>query len=420
MISLLSYLRLAHTHTRFLAYGFTMTFAACAGQTVIIGAFGPAVRDEFGLSHTAWGAIYMVGTLSSAAVLPWSGQLIDRFSLSRFSLWACFGLVAACAVMATAPAAILLAVAIFLLRQFGQGLASHAGTTATARYFHADRGKALALVTLGDAVGKAGIPLIAVFAIGAIGWRGTYGVMAGVLAVAILPLVLWLLKPFERRAGAGGEPAAARDDALAEPASWSRRDVLHDLRFYMLLPGVLAPAFILTALFFHHLEIASVKGWSDAWMTGNYWIFAGGSIGASLAAGPLIDRITAARVLPAFLLPIGLGLLIIWAFDSRYWVLPYLLLIGLTSGIGHTAVTALWAEVYGLRHLGGIRALAVALMVFASAFGPVAMGAMMDLGVTVETICLLMALYCVAATALMLAALNSYARQGARRLRRVD
>jgi MFS family permease len=112
--------------------------------------------------------------------------------------------------------------------------------------------------------------------------------------------------------------------------------------------------------------------------------------------------------------------LIIWAFDSRYWVLPYLLLIGLTSGIGHTAVTALWAEVYGLRHLGGIRALAVALMVFASAFGPVAMGAMMDLGVTVETTCLLMALYCVAATVLMLAALNSYARQGARRLRRVD
>lgn len=411
MISLLSYLRLVHTHARFLGYGFMMTFAACAGQTVIIGAFGPAVRDTFGLSHTVWGAIYMAGTLTSAAVLPWSGQLIDRVPLSRFSLWVCIGLVIACAVMAASPAAIGLAVAIFLLRQFGQGLASHAGTTATARYFHADRGKALALVTLGDAVGKAGIPLIAVVAIGAIGWRGTYAVMAGVLAVAILPFVLWLLKPFEPRAG--GVSASARDDAAADTASWSRREVLRDIRFYLLLPGVLAPAFILTALFFHHLEIASVKGWSDAWMAGNYWIFAAGSIGASLAAGPLVDRITAARVLPAYLMPIGLGLLIIWLFDSRYWVLPYLLLIGLTSGISHTAVTALWAEVYGLRHLGGIRALAVALMVFSSAFGPVAMGALMDLGVAVETICLLMALYCVGATALMLVALNSYARQGA-------
>jgi len=415
MISLLSYLRLAHTHTRFLGYGFTMTFAACAGQTVIIGTFGPAVRGEFGLSHTVWGAIYMVGTLTSAAALPWSGQLIDRFSLSRFSLWVCIGLVIACAVMAVSPAAILLAVAIFLLRQFGQGLASHAGTTATARYFHGDRGKALALVTLGDAIGKAGIPLIAVFAIGAIGWRGTYGVMAGVLAVGILPLVLWLLKPFDVDSGGNGNggPASPPGGMAVDPASWSRRQVLHDVRFYLLLPGVLAPAFILTALFFHHLEIAAVKGWSDAWMTGSYWIFSAGSIGASLAAGPLIDRITAARVLPAFLVPIGLGLLIIWAFDDRLWVLPYLLLIGLTSGIGHTAVTALWAEVYGLRHLGGIRALAVALMVFASAFGPLAMGALMDLTVSVETICLLMALYCVAATGLMLVALNGYARQAA-------
>ena len=413
MITLLSYMRLAITHTRFLGYGFTMTLAACAGQTVIIGAFGPAVRAEFGLSHTVWGAIYMAGTLTSAAVLPWSGQLIDRVPLSRFSFWVCIGLVIACAVMAASPAPIGLAVAIFLLRQFGQGLASHAGTTATARFFHADRGKALALVTLGDAVGKAGIPLIAVVAIGAIGWRGTYGVMAGVLAVAILPLVLWLLMPFDKQTGGSTALSSPQDGAATEPASWSRRQVLHDIRFYMLLPGVLAPAFILTALFFHHLEIAAVKGWSDAWMTGNYWIFAAGSIAASLAAGPLIDRVTAARVLPAFLMPIGLGLLIIWAFDARYWVLPYLLLIGLTSGIGHTAVTALWAEVYGLRHLGGIRALAVALMVFSSAFGPLAMGGLMDLGIAVETICLLMALYCVAATAMMLAALNSFARQGA-------
>ena len=178
----------------------------------------------------------------------------------------------------------------------------------------------------------------------------------------------------------------------------------------MLLPAVLAPAFVSTALFFHNLEIAAVKGWSAAWMTGNYWIYAGGSILASLASGPLIDRITAARVLPAFLLPIVLGLLIVWAFDARFWVLPYLLLVGLTSGVGNTAVTSLWAEVYGVRHLGAIRSLAVSLMVFSSALGPLAMGALMDWDMSVESICVLMALYCVAATGLMLFALNGYKR----------
>ena len=79
-----SYLRLATAHSRFLAFGFTLSFAGNVGQTVIIGAFGPAVRADFGLSHTVWGAIYMAGTLASAAILPWTGQLIDRYPLRRF------------------------------------------------------------------------------------------------------------------------------------------------------------------------------------------------------------------------------------------------------------------------------------------------------------------------------------------------
>jgi MFS family permease len=413
MTFLLSYLRLAAAHPRFIAFGFTMTFAGSVGQTIIIGAVGPSVRSDFALSHTAWGALYMAGTLASAAILPWSGQMIDRYPLRLFSLWVCLGLVAACAVMAAAPAALMLILAIFLLRQTGQALANHTAATATARFLHTDRGKGLALVTLGDAVGKALVPLIIVFAIGIVGWRAIYAGMAVVIAVGILPLVLWLLRPYADHPAMRIQAVSGADGSAPDETSWSRGRVLRDVRFHLLLPGILAPPFVLTAVFFHNLEIASVKGWSAAWMTGNYWIFSAGSIAASLAAGPLIDRITAARVLPAFLMPIVIAMLIVWYFDDAFWVLPYLLLMGLTGGISHTAVTVLWAEVYGLRHLGGIRALVVSLTVFSSALGPVAMGALMDQGVTVETICALMGLYCVAATGLMLLALKGYGRQAA-------
>lgn len=408
MQSLISYLRLIVASPRFLAFGFVLTFAGSVGQTVIIGAFGPEVRAEFGLSHTAWGAIYMAGTLASAAILPWTGQLIDRYPLRRFALAVCIGLVVASAVMASAPTALFLILATFLLRQLGQALANHTATTATARFFRSDRGKALALVTQGDAVGKAVIPLIAVVAIAEFGWRATYGGMAAVTAFIILPLVFWLLLPYGDAVPEQPKDAGNSEAVVTETTSWSRRQVLRDGRFYMLLPGILAPAFILTAVFFHALEIAAVKGWSGAWMTGNYWIFAAGLILTSLAAGPLVDRITAVRVLPTFLMPIAMALLILWAFDNYLWVPLYLLLLGVSSGISHTALTALWAEVYGLRHLGGIRALIVSLTVFTSALGPVAMGALMDWNMTVETICLLMALYCFAATALMLVALRGY------------
>ena len=88
--------------------------------------------------------------------------------------------------------------------------------------------------------------------------------------------------------------------------------------------------------------------------------------------------------------------------------MPYLFLIGLTSGIAYTAVTAFWAEVYGVGHLGAIRALVVAASVFASALGPLAMGAMMDAGISVGAICGLFALYGLFATALVRLALNGY------------
>jgi MFS family permease len=402
------YLTFARANTRFLAFGFAMTFASSVGQTYVIGAFGPAVRADFALSHTAWSAIYMAGTLMSAALLPWTGRQIDRLALRSYTALVCLALVLAAAVMAAVPSAAWLVLAVFLLRQAGQGLASHVGTTAMARYFEADRGKAVALASLGFAAGEAVLPLLAVLAIAAVGWRATYGAAAAGLALVLLPAVLWLLRAHEGRHRAHLARLARADGGAAASPSWSRAQVLRDGRFYLLLPAVLAPSFIVTALFFHHLELAVAKGWGVAWITGSYWVYALGSVLAALAAGPLIDRITAARVLPGFLLPMALSLLVVWAFDGALWALPYLFLIGLTSGITYTAVTAFWAEIYGVGHLGAIRALVVSVSVFASALGPLAMGAMMDGGISVGIVCGLFALYGLCATALVRLALNGF------------
>ena len=411
------YPRFARANARFLGFGFTMAFASSVGQTYFIGVFGPAVRGEFGLSHTAWSAIYMAGTLLSAVALTWTGPQIDRLPLRRYTTLVCVALVIAAAFMAQVPSAAWLVLAIFLLRQAGQGLASHIGTTSMARYFDADRGKAVALAALGFAAGESLLPVAAVLGIAALGWRASYGVAAVLLALCLLPTVWWLLRHHDarhrdhlerlaRQAPGGDSGAGTGVGSGASVPSWSRAEVLRHGAFYLLLPAVLAPSFISTALFFHHLELAAAKGWSAAWITGNYWVYALGTVLASLASGPLIDRITAVRVLPGFLAPLALGLLVIWGFDRAVWALPYLFLMGLTSGIAFTALTALWAEIYGVRHLGAIRSLVVSLSVLASALGPLAMGAMMDAGVTVEAICGIFALYCAAATALQMLGLR--------------
>ena len=78
-----SYLHLVASQPRLLGFGFAMTFASSIGQTFFIGAFGPSIQQEFALSHGEWGAIYMAGTLLSAAFLPWTGAQIDRLPLGR-------------------------------------------------------------------------------------------------------------------------------------------------------------------------------------------------------------------------------------------------------------------------------------------------------------------------------------------------
>ena len=405
-------------HPILLGFGFTLTFASSIGQTFFIGAFGPAVRETFSLSHTEWGGIYMAGTLLSALCLPWTGALIDRFRLKTYTLVVFAGLVGAALFMAAVPHVALLVVAIFLLRQSGQGLMSHISVTTMARYFRAGRGKAVALATLGFAAGESVLPVLVVIGIATIGWRQTYVGAALALVVLILPIVLWLLRRHEREGVVGDIEIPKSDGAPAsdriEQRSWTRSEVLRHWRFHLLVPAVMAPSVIGTAMFFHHLALAEAKGWSAAWITGNYWGYAVGSVIAGLLAGPLIDRITAVRVIPMFLVPMIAALLIITAFDHPYWAWPYLFLLGVNVGINYTGLTALWAEIYGVRHIGAIRSLIVSFSVLASALGPLCMGAMMDAAVSMEMIAAIFAGYCGIATVLMTLALRGLASSAVR------
>lgn len=78
------YLEFLARQRRFVAFGFVMAFASSFGQTYFIGIFGPGIQAEFDLSHTLWGAIYMVGTIASALLLPWSGRRIDTLDLRTY------------------------------------------------------------------------------------------------------------------------------------------------------------------------------------------------------------------------------------------------------------------------------------------------------------------------------------------------
>jgi predicted MFS family arabinose efflux permease len=402
---LLDYWRFALANPRFLGFGFMLTFLSSGGQTYFIGVFGPQIQLEFGLDTGSWGRVYMAGTLMSALLINWSGSLIDRYDLRIFAGTCLVGLSFACFFITQISSVLLLVIAIFLLRQFGQGLTSHAGVTSMARYYDVDRGKAIALASMGYSLGEAILPVLGTYGSQTIGWRATFGYVSLAVLLSIL-IVMWLLKGQTLRDSNHRqkmEEDTARGDSVV---SYTRRNMLGESKFYLMLPAMISTPMIGTAMFFFPSEIATSKGWSSLWLTGNYWLYSIVTVLTTICSGMMIDRFTARRVVPLFLVPLAAAMIVINLSDSKWIALLYLAFLGMNSGMYFTGVSALWAELYGPRYLGSIKAFTNAIMVFSSALGPALVGTLMEWDVAFMHISFGLAGLSLVATALLVFALR--------------
>jgi len=387
------YKRLLFENRNLLGFGCLMTFYSSIGQTFMVGVFGPSIQAEFNLSHTTWGTMYMIGTLASGAVLTWSGSLIDRFRLPVYALCVCGLIVIACGLTALVSGPVGLVLCIFLLRHSGQGLASHTAMISMTRYFVRNRGRAIAIASLGEAAGQAILPFLALVSISAIGWRWTYGWFGIIIAITSIPTVLRLLRGWAQLHREHLERFDAEDSEDNSASSWNRQQVLRDPRFYLMLPGLVAPGFIGTALFFNHLNIADAKGWEASWITGNYVIYAVAIVFSMLASGALVDRFSASSVVQYMLIPLVAALIIIGFADHHLWFIPYMIMIGINFSMVANSTSAIWPELYGVGHLGAIKSMHSALAVVSSAFGPMIFGILIDHELSIRNICLLAATY---------------------------
>ncbi len=400
----MSYFAFFRDNRRFLSFGFTLAFVSSFGQTFFIALFGADIRAEYGLSHGDFGLVYSLATVTSALMLIVVGRRIDTMDLRLYAALACAGLAFACVLMGFASGLLLLLFAVFALRFTGQGLMSHMSATSMARYFDAGRGKAVSFATLGLPVGEGILPLVGVALIAALGWRQAWMAIGVALALVLVPLVLWLLRGHGERHRRLVSGAGEGNGGAGPPGrQWTHVEMLRDLRFYSMLPAVLAPPFILTGFFFHQAHLAASKGWSLAWLATCFAGFAAAKIATTLVAGPMVDRLGAARLLPWSLPPLALALVALGLFTDPAWALVYMVGAGVATGAAVTVGGALWAEIYGVTHVGANKAVVAATVVVATALAPVLMGWLIDAGVTVEAIAW-MSFGCLAAAGLILAA----------------
>lgn len=392
-MSLIDFLR---TNARWLSAGVMLSFLSSFGQTFFISIFSGKIMDTFGLSHGQWGGLYTLGTAASAVVMLWAGGLTDRYRTRSLGAVMLGLLAAACLFMAVNPWAGLLPVAIFALRFCGQGMVSHLAVVSMSRWFVATRGKALSIAGLGFAFGEAILPVSFVSLMLIIDWRLLW-VAAAVLALLAIPVLVALLRQ-ERTPQSHAETV---DTVGMEDRHWSRKAVMKHWLFWFMVPALLGPSAFNTAFFFQQVHFAEIKGWEHVSLVALFPIYTACAVAVMVVTGGLLDRFGTPRLLPWYQVPMVAGFALFALGQSLFAAMLGLICLGVSAGANATLPNAFWAEFFGTRHLGSIKALATAIMVLGSAIGPGITGQLIDMGVDLEQQFLGIAVFFVFSTAMM-------------------
>lgn len=356
-----------------LSFGFLIAFSSGFGQTFFISLFSNDFRETFKLSNTEFGSIYSIATVLSAITIIWAGKLIDTINLKKYTLTIVFGMAMTCLMASLVFNIFFLFLTIYFLRLFGQGLMGHTSRTTMARYFNTNRGKALAISAFGFSVGEMVYPIVVVFLILTIGWRLTW-LSSSIFIFFILGLIFYYLlrnNNFKIENNFNSE-------IEFQQVSWRRRDVLKDAKFYIYLPLTLLMSFIVTGFLFHQLFIADIRSWNVIDLAQSFIFFAISGLIGSVISGLLVDKFSGRKLIPFHLIPIAIILVSLLLTNHIFILYVYMAGLGFSNGLTENVSNSLWAELYGVKNLGSIKALLTFFGVLASASSPFLFGIILD------------------------------------------
>jgi MFS family permease len=384
--------------------GALLTLLSSFGQTFFISIFAAEIQTEFSLSHGSWGGIYALGTTTSAVVMIWAGGLTDKFRVRTLGPAVLLLLAFACLLMAFNPYAWFLPIVIFALRFSGQGMTTHIALVAMARWFVAARGRALSISALGFSVGQAVLPIIFVMLLGVIDWRILW-IFAAFISLAGVPLLIRLLRQERTPQSMANENPSFGMDARF----WTRIDAIRHPLFWCMVPSILGPSAFNTAFFFHQVHFAGLKDISHVTLVAQFPLYTAVSVGAMLLSGWGLDKVGTPRLIPFFQVPMIAAFIVFGLAENLYGIVIGFVMLGLTAGASTTLPSAFWAEFYGTKYIGSVKALAAAVMVLGSAIGPGITGLLIDYNVGLEIQFYWIAAYFALATLVLWLGVRRYA-----------
>ena len=372
-----------------IVFGFIFTFFSSFGQSFFLGLFNSSIRDALSITHGQFGSIYASATLLSSIVLVWIGKKIDDVNILKFASYVIIFLSASCFIFSKISSVIFLFVGIFLMRLAGQGLSSHTATTTISRFFEKNRGRALSTGWLGLSLAEFIMPVLIVFLLTFIEWRDIW-VSISILVILVLPAATFILV---KEVKLDTREETKIEENNKEIKQWKRIEVLKDYRFYIICMTMLAMPWIATGSFVYQSFISSSKEWGPYVIAQSFMAYSILSVITLFISGFLIDKFSSRKLLIYMNIPLLFGTIVLYYFDAPLSSFVFFGLVGVTNGLANVLGSSTWAEIYGVKYIGSIKALTTALMVFSTAFGTALFGFLIDIGFSIEHIAVVSGTY---------------------------
>ena len=375
-----------------LLFGFIFTFFSSFGQSFFLGLFNPSIRNELNITHGQFGSIYAAATICSSLLLIWFGKKIDEIKLINYSLIVIGFLLFSSLFFSFIVNIYLLFIAIFLMRFSGQGLMSHTSSTTVSRYFNKRRGRALSGIWFGLSSAEFILPVLIVFLLNIFSWRTIWHFISMVIFIILPIIVFYTIKNITIESREGLITKSNKQETK-NTKSWNRSEVLKDFKFYIISLNMLAMPWIATGVFIYQSFISESKFWGSYVIPKSFMIYSITSILTLISSGFLVDKFTSRKLVPLMNIPLLFGLFILYYFNYSFSAYILFGMMGISNGLANILGSSTWAEIYGVRYLGGIKALTTAFMVFSTAFGTAFFGFLIDKGFTIENIALISIIY---------------------------
>ena len=367
---------------KIIIFGFIFTFFSSFGQSFFLGLFNAPIRNELGITHGQFGNLYATATICSSLLLIWVGKKIDDYKLINYSFFVIILLFLSSFFFSFINSIYFLAIGIFLMRFSGQGLMSHTSATAITRFFDKSRGKALSTIWFGLSSAEFILPVLVTYLFLIYSWRTVWQGIA-ILVILFLPLVI--LNTI-RSINLDSREDQKTNLKKIKIKNWKRKEVIKDYRFYIISLNMLAMPWIATGIFVYQSYITDSKLWSTYTIPKAFMVYSITSIITLFSSGFLVDKFTSRKLIPVMNIPLLFAMIVLFYFQNEIYAYFFLGLIGVSNGLANVLGSSTWAEIYGVKYIGSIRALTVAFMVFATAFGTAVFGILIDYGFSSERI----------------------------------